>query len=127
MTKTISLQEDLIKANKKLKEALDEEPTDLNKDASIQRFEFTFELAWKLMQEILKENRIDTYGVKGVFRESARLGLVEDPIPWFGFLESRNLTTHTYDEKESRNIYEKIKAFPALVDLLTEKLPAFVA
>lgn len=126
MTKTISLQEDLTKANMRLKEALHEEPTDLNKDASIQRFEFTFELAWKLMQEILKENRIDIYGVKGVFRESARLGLIEDPILWFGFLESRNLTAHTYNEEESRNIYEKIKEFPELIDLLIEKLPAFI-
>jgi len=118
MTKTESLKEDLTKALKALKEALAEEPTVLNQDATIQRFEFTFELSWKLMQEVLRENRIDTYGVRGVFREAARLELVEDPLPWFSFLEARNLTAHTYNEEEARKIYTKIKDFPALVDSL---------
>lgn len=127
MTKAISLHGDLIKANERLKEALAEEPTDLNKDATIQRFEFTFELAWKLMQEILKEERIDVYGVKSVFRESARLGLVEGPVVWFDFLESRNLTAHTYDQDEAREIYEKIKDFPPVVESLIEKSKEMIA
>jgi len=46
------------------------------------------------------------------------LELVEDPLPWFSFLEARNLTAHTYNEEEARKIYTKIKDFPALVDSL---------
>ena len=127
MTKTISIKEDLAKANIKLKEALQVEATELNQDATIQRFEFTFELAWKLMQEILKENRMEeVYGVKSVFRKSATLGLIEDPIVWFDFLEARNLSTHTYDSDESRKIYEKTKDFPKLIDSLLEKVDTYL-
>lgn len=126
MTKTISLKEDLLKANNKLKEALEVEATELNQDATIQRFEFTFELAWKLMQDVLKENRIDVFGVKSVFRESANLKLIDDPIIWFDFLESRNLSTHTYDSDEARKIYEKTKDFPKLIDSLLEKVDTYL-
>lgn len=126
MTKTVSLKEDLEKAVVQLNEAIHEKPTELNKDATIQRFEFTFELAWKLMQEILRENRIDAYGVKNVFRESARLGLIENLQSWFAFLESRNLTTHTYDQDEARKIYDKIKDFPPLVESMLGKLAQFL-
>lgn len=126
MTKTLSLKEDLEKAVSRLKEALIEEPTDLNKDASIQRFEFTFELAWKLMQEALKVNRIESYGVKSVVRESARLGLIEDPEVWFKFLEARNATTHTYDQDEARKVYEKIKDFPMAIESLLSNLAPFI-
>lgn len=118
MEKTKSLFEDLDKALKSLKEALLEMSTEMNQDATIQRFEFTFELSWKLMQSILKENGIDSYGIKTTIREAARFGIVEDPLPWFDFLEERNLTTHTYDQVEARKVYVKIKDFPALVENL---------
>lgn len=122
MTKTNLLEKDLGNALLRLKEALQEKPIDLNKDATIQRFEFTFELAWKLMQSILKENGIETYGIKTVIREAARFGMVDDPKAWFKFLEDRNLTSHTYKEDEARSIYERIKDFPLLVVDLIEKV-----
>ena len=45
MTKLENLIKDLTKANERLKEAIGLEPTRIHKDATIQRFEFTFELA----------------------------------------------------------------------------------
>lgn len=47
MTKIESIKTDLKNANIKLLEALQADPTELNQDATIQRFEFTFELSWK--------------------------------------------------------------------------------
>ncbi len=46
MTKLESLIKDLKKANQKLKEATRLKPTEIHKDATLKRFEFTFELAW---------------------------------------------------------------------------------
>ena len=125
MTKAISLQEDLVKANFKLEEALSAEVTELNQDATIQRFEFTFEIAWKLMNTILKENGIEAYGIKTTIREATNFGLIEDPLQWFNFLESRNLSTHTYDSEEARKIYEDLKDFPPLVKNLLDKIKDF--
>ena len=100
MTKLQAQYGDLQKAFGRLKEAiiLPRDVT-INQDATIQRFEFTFELAWKLMQSIVVENNVNIYGVKTVIREAAKLDLIDDPTKWFEFLENRNLSVHTYKEE----------------------------
>ena len=128
MTKSQSIYEDLVNASARLKEAL-LLPSEniINQDATIQRFEFTFELAWKLMQEVLIENRVNTSrGVKTIIRDSANLGIVDDPSAWIKFLEDRNLTAHTYKEDEARSIYKDIKDFPVLFDNLVQKAKDFI-
>jgi len=127
MTKGQSLNEELSKAFERLEEAL-KLPSEnvINQDASIQRFEFTFELSWKLMQEVLIENRIDTSrGVKTIIRDSANLGLIDNPEDWLKFLEDRNITAHTYKEEETRKIYEDLKDFSPLVKKLLDKIKDF--
>jgi len=109
--RTKQLFTQLQKALNKLQEAGQSPATELNRDATIQRFEFTFELAWKLMQLVLKDNGIDSYGPKNTFREAAKLGLIDNPESWFVFLQNRNLTTHKYDEKTAEKIYNSAKEF----------------
>ena len=46
--------EDYTKALNRLKEALLEEPTDIVVDGTLQRYEFTFELAWKTIKDYLE-------------------------------------------------------------------------
>lgn len=119
--KTNSLYTDLQNALERLQEVLKESPTEIVQDATIQRFEFTFELAWKLMQSILHDNRIESFGVKSVFRGAAQLGLIPDPSPWLTFLESRNQTSHIYNAGQAHGVYLTLLNFPELVtDLLTQ-------
>ncbi len=120
MTRIQSLLIDLRKATLKLQEASEAPETELNRDATIQRFEFTFELAWKLMNAILKDNDINAYGPKNTFRYAARLGLIHDPLVWFKFHEVRNLTTHKYDEITALKCYQTAKAFVDTVKQLIE-------
>ena len=124
MTKRESINNDLKKALEKLKEVLVLPSENIvNQDASIQRFEFTFELSWKLMQEVLIENRVDTSrGVKTIIRDSANLGIITDPEIWFKFLADRNTTAHTYKEDEARSVYKDLKYFPPLVEELLIKV-----
>ncbi len=128
MTKKESISQELKKAVDRLKEALLLDSDNIiNQDASIQRFEFTFELSWKFMQEILIDNRINTSrGVKTIIRDSANLGIINDHAVWFKYLDDRNLTAHTYKEDEVRNIYKDLKDFPILVDSLIEKSKNFI-
>lgn len=117
-----SLQlEDLKKALKKLKEALELPDNEINRDATIQRFEFTFELAWKLMQNIAQENSPNVYGPKNAIREAAQLGLITDPEKWFEYLKKRNLASHTYNEEQAKEVYMSTKYFVSDVDILIEK------
>ncbi len=121
MTKRDSLFSDLKKAYKRLKEAVSLPPTIIHQDATIQRFEFCFELSWKLMQTILQENGIEAYGPRNSIREAAKLGLISDPKLWLEFLKARNLTVHTYEEKLARQIYQKAKKFLSSLEELLQK------
>ena len=122
MTKLESLIESLGKANQRLKEATKLEPTRIHKDATIQRFEFTFELAWKTIQEYVRDQGFDCKSPKNCIREGARLEIVQDPESWFEYLKFRNLIVHTYNEKIADRIYQEAVKFPGEVDKLLKKI-----
>src|SRR5438045_1079220 len=65
-------------AAKRLDEALEKEKDDIVRDAVIQRFEFTFELTWKLLLTINRENGMEFKGVKTVFRDEEQIAAVLD-------------------------------------------------
>ena len=71
-----------------------------------------------LLREIKKEEDID----KEVIREMAQAGLINNPEDWFGFLEARNLSSHSYDEEVAKKIENIFNNFfteaESLVDLL---------
>lgn len=102
---------DYKKALERLKEALEE---DLSKgniivDGTIQRFEFCFELAWKLAKAILNYNGIEVEIPRLVIKEAFKAKLIQDGEGWIDMLEDRNKTSHIYDEKAALKIYNKIK------------------
>lgn len=122
LTKKESQLQDLQTASKRLQEALKRDKDDIVRDAVIQRFEFTFELTWKAIMTILRENDIEFRGVKTVFRDAARIGLLENVEDWFSYLEARNLTTHTYDLETAEKVYQRAKEFSKSLTTLLPKL-----
>lgn len=121
MSKTKKLLLDLRRATQRLEEALEAEPTQLHQDATIQRFEFTFELAWKLMRVMILDKGIEVFGPKNVIRRAAQVELINDPETWIEFLKARNLTTHVYDQPVAEEIYNQAKKFPEVVRELIER------
>ncbi len=72
----------------------------LEKQGTIQAFEFTHELAWKTMKDFLNERgNSEIYGSKDSARQAFQYGLIEDGDTWLQMVKSRNLTSHTYNEK----------------------------
>jgi len=117
--------DELKKAARRLKEALALPKDDVVRDSTIQRFEFTVELSWKSLQRFLKSAGVmDPLTPKNVFREGARLGLVEDPEAWIGFIDARNLSSHTYKESLAEQVYASAQALPPFVDALIKKIEA---
>lgn len=106
-----SITEDLQNALMRLEEVLELEPTEIHKDAAIQRFEFSFELSWKLMQTAARFHGKDANSPRQSIRTAASLGFINDPQLWFDFLEARNLTTHTYDQLTADEVYKTAKDF----------------
>lgn len=103
-----------------LERALARPKDEFTRDAVVQRFEYSFELAWKAVKRVLAEREgVDAAGVRNVMRLAGRHGLVEAVEPWLAFQEARNLTSHTYNEGTAEEVYAKARQFlPAAQALL---------
>ncbi|MDO8526891.1 MAG: nucleotidyltransferase substrate binding protein, partial [Deltaproteobacteria bacterium] len=55
--------------------------------------------------------RVDTFGIKDLFRVGFEQGLILDPAPWFDYLKKRNLTSHTYDEETAQTVFATARLF----------------
>ena len=98
--------ESLKRAVKSLTEATLLAKNDVVRDATIQRFEFTFELCWKTLKKYLQaNNKFQSESIKEILRESGRQGLIANVEKWFSYLEARNLTSHTYNEITADKVY----------------------
>lgn len=102
----------------KLKKALDSldrgykpNPSELERDGIIQRFEFCVELTWKSAKKILSQNSIETDVPKNVFRELASIGWIDNPETWFEFLKQRNMASHIYNEEIAIEIFSVVPSF----------------
>lgn len=111
----------LTQALSQLEETLNLEPTRVHKDATIQRFEFCFELAWKLLQSLVRFNGIEVFGPRNSIRSAGQLELIDDPIVWMKSLEARNLTTHVYSGDVADEVYKQAEVFFASAQQLATK------
>ena len=104
-------KQDLINATNRLKEALNEEESDLIIDGVLHRYEFTFELAWKTLKDYLEYLgvTINTGSPREVIKESFAHDLISDGETWIKMMLARNSLSHLYDEETSRKVYNEIK------------------
>lgn len=81
----------------------------LEEQGLIQSFEYTHELAWNTLKDFLESRgTVNLYGSKDVTREAFKTGLIENGEAWMDMIKSRNLTSHTYDEKTASQISSDI-------------------
>lgn len=95
------------------------------RDAVIQRFEFTMDLSWKMIQRFLKNIDIPDSEIRtkrDLFREAARIGLIGPPEKWFAYYEARNATSHTYNAEIAWQVFKKALEFSDDVQLLLNEL-----
>jgi nucleotidyltransferase substrate binding protein (TIGR01987 family) len=94
--------------------------TDQEKAGAIQAFEFSYELAWKSMKRILQKKGIDAKSPRDCFREAAVVGMISNPRQWFNFIEKRNITVHTYQEKVIQEVISIFDEFSAAISELIQ-------
>lgn len=82
-----------------------------NVDATIQRFEFTFELAWKFLKDYFFERDIELHYPKEVIQEAFNVNLISNEGVWIKMLKDINMTSHTYNEKLADEIFLRIKLY----------------
>lgn len=108
------------------------ELNELEEQGLIQSFEYNHELAWKTLKDFLElRGVVDLFGSKDTSKEAFKAGLLgdaeQDGQVWMDMIESRNQTSHTYNEDTAREIIDAItdhyfNAFCALRDKLTSYL-----
>jgi len=102
-----------IKAFSQLKEAVQlaqqRRLSKLEEQGQIQTFEYTHELAWNTLKDFLESRGVrNLYGSKDTTREAFKTGLIGNREAWMDMIQSRNLTSHTYDVSTASHIVSAI-------------------
>jgi nucleotidyltransferase substrate binding protein (TIGR01987 family) len=95
----------------------------LEKQGVIQAFEFTHELAWNVLKDYLEDQgNQNIKGSKDTTREAFKVELIADGEQWMAMIQSRNLSSHTYDEQTAEQLVTAIiqDYFPLFEILQTE-------
>lgn len=101
-----------------------EDLSELELEGLVQRFEYTYELAWKVMQDLLIFKGYDfMLGPNGTMKMAFEDGLITDHDGWRRMAKSRNTLSHVYDEEEVMPIIKMIYSdYAPLLKQLEQKL-----
>ncbi len=106
-----------------LSEAMEREVAELNeleREGAIQRFEYTFQLAWLTLKDRLEYGGIVLTEVtpRNVIQQAFAAKLIHDAEVWIDMLVDRNLMSHTYDFARFRATLESVRRryLPVLSD-----------
>jgi len=109
------------RAYRLLADALKDGPAPLSileKEGVIQRFEFTFKLAWKTLKDYLEEGGLQLAIIlpRTVIKEAFASGLLQEGQVWIDMLDHRNKLSHTYSERVFADAVEAVASIylPAL-------------
>jgi len=75
----------------------------------VQTFEFTFELCWKTLKDLLTTEGYTVNSPRETIRRAFEMSLIDDTERWFSALESRNVLSHIYDESAAQQAETWIK------------------
>ncbi len=86
------------------------------RNSVIQCFEFTYELAWKMLKRQIESDSpspeaVDAMSFRELIREGAERGLVGEPLRWFTYREQRNRSSHVYREDTAQTVYDAAQEF----------------
>lgn len=95
------------------------ELTKLEMQGVIQAFEFTHELAWNVLKDFLEDQGSQNIkGSKDTTREAFKVSLITEGTQWMAMIQSRNLSSHTYDEETAESL---------VVAIINDYFPLFKA
>lgn len=94
-----------LKALGQLERAARQPKDEFLRDSVIQRFEFTYELAWKMLKLRLEAELVEARTPKETLQEALKAGFIDDGSGWSSLQRMRNLTSHTYDEVLADTVY----------------------
>lgn len=97
------------------------------RDAAIQRFEFTVELAWKTVMRFARNEGYEVVSPRQAFRTALKMEWIEDDEVWMKMIDDRNLTSHTYSETLAEALFARFPAYSHALTQLRDHLHATIA
>lgn len=110
------LREVLNKSSNRIEEA------EIYRDAAIQRFEFSIELFWKILQKFLRYEKLEANTPREVLSKSYVAKLIDQEDVWLKMLDDRNLTSHMYKEALAKEIFARIKSYIPVLEITYKNL-----
>ncbi len=106
------------------------ETNDIYRTGIVGQFNLTFELAWKALQEVMREHSVEeasTGSPREILQLGYKIGFIDDADTWLLMLRKRNTSVHIYNEDEVDELILLIRdsfipAFTVLKDTLVNKL-----
>lgn len=93
-------------------------PNKLERDGTIQRFEYTFETCWKVCQRYLYiQEGSDCASPKSCLRGVGKAGLLDEAqtVKALRMADDRNRTVHIYHENVAKEIYDRLPEYEWLI------------
>jgi nucleotidyltransferase substrate binding protein (TIGR01987 family) len=128
-----SLDKAIAQLDAGLRESQASPDSELLRDGVIQRFEYTYELSWKMLKRYLEATlpnpeEVDGMSFQTLIRTGSEQGLLLSGWDtWVRYRKARGSTSHTYDEEKAREVFSIVPEFLQearyLIDRLTEKMP----
>ncbi|MEB3198916.1 MAG: nucleotidyltransferase substrate binding protein [Synechococcaceae cyanobacterium] len=103
--------------------------SELEQQGLIQGFEFTHELAWKLLKDDMEYQGISgLIGSRDATRLAFQSGLISEGEPWMAMIKARNQSSHTYNLEQAEAIArDVINVYVPLFSALRERVSALCA
>jgi len=113
----------LVQARNTLERIFKTAHSEAEKMGTVQAFEICYELSWRVMKKILQFRGVEAGAARDVFREAARLKLLNDAEQWFAYLKKRNITAHAYRKEILDDLFANTaKEFLKDLDYLLSQL-----
>ena len=99
-------------------EVLGQPGNDVVRDSAILRFELTFEVGWKLVQFLAREQGYEANSPRRAFQQAFTMGWITDEEVWADIIKARNTAVHVYRQEYAESLYRKLEKFyQAFVEL----------
>jgi len=107
------------------KKGILDNPSEIERDGAIQRFEYSFELSWKPLKTVLEYLGVeDGKSPRKAFQAGLIHGFIDnaDQEIWLNMLEDRTQTKHIYHEEVAISFFTHLNEYYKLMFKLLEKL-----
>ena len=99
--------------------------SELEEMGGVRVFEMAYELSWKTLKKVLMSKGIEVYSPKETFRKAAAEGLIREFEIWGEkYLETRNLTVHSYEADILAEVWKVLPEFLKDLEYLIAKIQA---